>query len=107
MKNIATLEEGQYEVEFVREEPRESEPSTANTATQAGEKLRRGRALSRCVLRVVGTHEDLEDTSRATADSTPGTKFIATVTYGLRYAAFRPVNAPENDQQTTAGVANG
>ncbi|MDB4989042.1 MAG: hypothetical protein JWN04_4220, partial [Myxococcaceae bacterium] len=97
MKSIATLDEGQYEVEFVREESRRNDPSTAATATEAGAKPKPVSPLSRCVLRVVGTDEDLEDTSRATAASAPGTKFIATVTHGLRYAAFKPVGAPATD----------
>ncbi|MDB4976973.1 MAG: hypothetical protein JWN48_5314 [Myxococcaceae bacterium] len=94
MKSIATLDEGQYEVEFVREESRRNDPSTAATAAEAGAKPKPVSPLSRCVLRVVGTDEDLEDTSRATAASAPGTRFVATVTHGLRYAAFKPVNPP-------------
>ena len=97
MKSIATLDEGTYEVEFVREESRRNDPVVPPSALAEGEKPKPVSPLSRCVVRVVGSNEDLEDTSRATAASAPGTKFVATVTYGLRYAAFKPVNAPETE----------
>jgi hypothetical protein len=97
MKSIATLDEGTYEVEFVREESRRNDPVAPQSATEAGEKPKPVSPLSRCVVRVVGSAEDLEDTSRATAASAPGTKFVATVTHGLRYAAFKPVNPPAAD----------
>ena len=102
MKSIATLDEGQYEVEFVREESRKNDVATAANAAEPGAKPKPVSPLSRCVLRVVGTDEDLEDTSRATAASAPGTKFVATVTHGLKYAAFRPVGAPAPDAAQAA-----
>lgn len=97
MKSIATLDEGQYEVEFVREESRRGDPEAAGSATEPGAKPKPVSPLSRCVLRVIGSSEELEDTSRATAASAPGTKFTVTVTHGLKYAAFKPVGAPASE----------
>ena len=97
MKSIATLDEGQYEVEFVREESRKNDVASPANTTEPGAKPKPVSPLSRCVVRVVGSQEELEDTSRATAASAPGTKFTATVTHGLKYAAFKPVGAPATE----------
>ena len=85
MRDISKLDAGDYEVEFVREEQRGAAQSAAGGAARAA-----AIQLSRCVLRVSATAEEVEDTSRMTAGSAPGDRFIATVTEGVRYAAFKP-----------------
>ena len=78
MKNIVELSPGDHEVEFVREQKRQP-PAGGGTVSR----------LTACIVRVVGTSEELEDTSRATAGSAAGTRFTATVEDGVRYASFR------------------
>lgn len=85
MKNIVELSPGDHEVEFVREQTRQPAPGGA-TASR----------LSACVVRVVGSAEELEDASRATAGSAPGTRFTATIEDGVRYASFRPHKKAED-----------
>jgi hypothetical protein len=84
MRDISKLDPGDHEVEFVREEQR----SATQSAAEGG--AARARPLSRCILRVTATHEEVEDTSRMTAGSAAGDRFIATVTEDVRYAAFKP-----------------
>jgi len=89
-KDIAALAPGEYEVEFVREQKRivAQESGTSEKAVAAMADAQR--RLSACILRIVATGEEIEDTSRATAGSPPGTRFLAMVTEGVRYAAFKP-----------------
>ncbi|MET0343125.1 MAG: hypothetical protein ABW252_19105 [Polyangiales bacterium] len=87
MRDISKLDPGDHEVEFLREEQREA---TQSVAAGGGSSRPAARPLSRCVLRVSGTSEEVEDTSRITAGAAPGDRFIATVTEGVRYAAIKP-----------------
>lgn len=84
MRDISKLDPGDHEVEFVREE------QPAATQSAAGGARAAARQLSRCVLRVAATHEEVEDTSRMTAGSAAGDRFVATVSEDVRYAAFKP-----------------
>jgi len=84
MKNIVELSPGDHEVEFVREQKRQ--PAPGGTASR----------LTACIVRVVGSAEELEDASRATAGSAPGTRFTATVEDGVRYASFKPHKKAED-----------
>ena len=86
MRDISKLDPGEHEVEFVREEQR----SATQSAAAGGGARTAARPLSRCVLRVSATGEEVEDTSRASAGSAPGDRFVATVTEGARYAAIKP-----------------
>ncbi|MEY4511448.1 MAG: hypothetical protein RLZZ450_3570 [Pseudomonadota bacterium] len=85
MKNIVELSPGDHEVEFVREQKRQP-PAGGGTVSR----------LTACIVRVVGTSEELEDASRATAGSAPGTRFTATVEDGVRYASFKPHKKAED-----------
>ena len=87
MRDISKLDPGDHEVEFVREEQRSA---TQSVAAGGGSSRPAARPLSRCVLRVSATGEEVDDTSRMTAGSASGDRFIATVTDGARYAAIKP-----------------
>jgi hypothetical protein len=89
VKDICSLEPGEYEVAFVREQQRVVASAASGDRPSAGEPVRAQLALSRCILRVAATGEEVEDLSRATAGSAPGTKFVATVSEGIRYASFK------------------
>lgn len=93
VKDICALEPGEYAVEFVREQQRVVGAATGTDRPSTAETGRAPLALSRCILRVAATGEEVEDLSRATAGSAPGTKFTATVSEGMRYASFKPTEA--------------
>ena len=92
-KNITALEPGTYLVEFVREERRTSAQANGTASRDGAGTDRTSMALSACILRVVATGDEVEDTSRSTAGTAPGTRFNATVEEGVRYAVLRPLLA--------------
>jgi hypothetical protein len=100
VKDICALEPGEYEVEFVREQQRVVGSTPSSDRPSSAETGRAPLALSRCILRVSTSGEEVEDLSRATAGSAPGTKFVATVSEGIRYASFKPTEPPQTTPET-------
>lgn len=89
VKDIASLEPGEYEVEFVREQPRVVGHGRGHDSAAADAMADAQLKLPCCILRVVETGEEVEDTSRVTARAAIGQRFAATVEKGKPYARFR------------------